>query len=73
MSARLTYCEIRRDLEDRTSTLTSMLFHECSRLLMLIGQDHQAFLQAKQECRDLRLRITVSHHALQAHLVLHEC
>jgi len=73
MDKNLTYCEVRYGLEERVSTLASMLFRECSRLMRLIGQDHQAFLLAKQECGELRKQIAVSRRALLDHRVLHEC
>lgn len=68
-----TYCSIRRDLEERGWWLTSRLANLTTRLMQMIGQDHLAFLDVRQECRTTKAAITASHDDLREHRRAHGC
>ncbi len=67
-----TYCPTRRRLEERGWMLISKLASVSGRLINLIGK-HQAFIEAKDECNDLRTAITESQTALRDHRAMHNC
>lgn len=67
------YCATRRDLEERGWFLTTRLAGLTDRLLRLIGQDHQKFLDMRSECRSTRAAITASHDDLREHRRTHGC
>ena len=67
------YCSTRRDLEENGWFLTTRLSSLTSHLLILIGQDHQAFLVAKGRCDETRAELVESHRQLQQHRTAHGC
>jgi hypothetical protein len=69
----LTYCAIRRGLEERAWILVSKLAHVTGRLPHLAGKDHRAFREARAKCHDLRAQLAASRRALQQHRQLHNC
>lgn len=68
-----TYCTTRRDLEERGWFLTGRLAQLTAKLMRLIGQDHQAFLDLRSECRTTRREIAASHEDLREHRREHGC
>ena len=73
MANAVTYCTTRRELEERGWFLTSRLSSLTARLMRLIGRDPQAFVDVRNECRDTRQEITVSHRELRDHRRAHGC
>jgi hypothetical protein len=67
------YCSMRRDLEENGWFLASRLSNLTSRLLILIGQDRQAFLEVKNQCAETRAELVQSHRRLQEHRHTHGC
>lgn len=73
MDFSVTYCPMRRDLEERGWWLTGRLAALTTRLMQLIGADHQMFLEVRQECRETKVEITDSHQSLREHRRGHGC
>jgi hypothetical protein len=73
MDLAATYCATRRDLEERGWFLTTRLADLTSRLMRLIGQDPQSFLDMRGECRATRREILSSHEDLREHRRKHGC
>lgn len=67
------YCATRRDLEERGWFLTSRLAQLTTRLMRIIGQNHQSFLDLRSECRATRREILSSHQDLRKHRLEHGC
>lgn len=67
------YCPTRRNLEEHGWFLTSRLAQLTNRLMKIIGQDHEAFLALRTECRTTRLEIHQSHRHLREHRRKHGC
>lgn len=68
-----TYCATRRDLEERGWFLTSRLAQLTARLMRVLGEDHQTFLDLQSECRGTRRQILASHQDLRTHRLDHGC
>jgi hypothetical protein len=67
------YCPTRRDLEENGWFLTTRLSELTAKLMRMMGRDHQAFLDLREECRVTRGRITASHQDLREHRREHGC
>ena len=67
------YCSTRRDLEEQGWNLSSRLFLLSSRLLALVGKNHQQFLHARSACRRTRDDLADSHLQLRNHRLQHGC
>jgi hypothetical protein len=73
MHTALKYCVTRRSLEERGWILTSKLASASARLMKLVGKDHEAFMETRAECKDLRMEIVVSRTDLRDHRAVHRC
>lgn len=67
------YCPLRRDMEQHGWNLANRLAAITSRLLNLIGQDHQEFLQVKAECGEISQQLAELRQQLQDHRREHGC
>jgi hypothetical protein len=73
MASHLSYCSVRYGLEERGWILASGLSAVTSRLMKLVGKDHQRFLATQRECKDIQSKIAASRKDLQKHRALHNC
>lgn len=73
MDLTATYCQIRRDLEERSWVMVSRHAALTSRLLRLTGRGHQAFLDAKEDCRISSEEVNESQNNLRIHRREHGC
>jgi hypothetical protein len=63
----------RRDLEEGSWNLTSRLAELTTRLVLIVGRDHHAFLDALDECQTTALEITQFRVDLQERRQDHGC
>ena len=67
------YCPTRRDLEQRVWNLVTRLSDLTSKLMLLTGKDHQAFISAKGHCDDAKAEVVDSRQKLDVHRSQHGC
>ncbi|HTZ56555.1 MAG TPA: hypothetical protein VMB49_00590 [Acidobacteriaceae bacterium] len=67
------YCSARRDIEERSWALTSRLAALTDRLIGLTGLDHQAFLDVRGKCHEVKGELSESHEELKNHRRNHGC
>jgi hypothetical protein len=67
------YCPTRNILEERVLNLVTRLANLTSRLMLLVGKNHQAFISTKADCCEARSDIIKSRQQLQAHRSKHGC
>ena len=66
------YCQLRRDIEERSWVLVSRLSMLTECLNRLIGQ-HAAFRDMKLQCAEVRQEIAASNLLLKKHRAAHRC
>ena len=68
-----TYCSTRRHLEERSWWLTSRLANLTGRLMQIVGHDHRAFVDLRQQCQTAKAAIITSRENLEDHRRAHGC
>ena len=73
MNTNLTYCAIRRSLEERYWGLVTKHASATAHLLQVTGKGEELFVSAKSECYRLHKILVVSRNDLHEHRTFHSC